>query len=125
MQGRRRPDVHADAEGRYLMSWADYEPGDYWRLVDATGKATWYIKDPAGDLGHISAHTVIENPDGSITVSPSILSHGPGRFHGWLRAGSWEFAQDSGTRGGPSGTHPDRAARPSITPGSTPCVKND
>lgn len=45
------------------------------------------------DLFHcnLSKHDVTEHPDGTITVSPSILvtSH-RGRWHGYLRAGEWE-----------------------------------
>jgi hypothetical protein len=90
------PDVHADAEGRYLMSWSDYEAGDYWKLVSASGgKIEWYIKDPSGQLGSIANHTVVENGDGTITVSPSILAHGPNPYHGFLVAGNWSGGIDT------------------------------
>lgn len=40
---------------------------------------------------NLANHEVIEHPDGTITVSPSILvtSH-RGQWHGYLRAGEWE-----------------------------------
>lgn len=121
MQGHRKPDVHADAEGRYSMSWSDYEAGDYWRLVGADGKTEWYIKDPNGQVGSIANHTVVENGDGTITVSPSILAHGPNPYHGFLQNGVWSGGTDTaaGARfGGGGGPLPEHGRG-----GSTPVVK--
>jgi hypothetical protein len=92
MQGRRRPD-------NALESGDGIEPGDYWRRGTPTHGWEWWVRDPYGDYGHLTAHLVTENADGTITVEPSILSGGPHKFHGWLRAGVWSFADDSGHPG--------------------------
>lgn len=80
MTGVRRPD------GTPLN---DYAPGDYgqWRN-------RWYAMTPAGTVGNLGAHDVVEHDDGTITVSPSILvdgGDGPG-WHGYLEAGVWRTA---------------------------------
>jgi hypothetical protein len=44
-------------------------------------------------MGALSKHNIIENPDGSITVSPSILMEGHlGKKHGFLENGIWRDA---------------------------------
>ena len=94
------------------MRWSDYEPGDYWKLIDQNGKAKWYIKDPNGQIGSIAKHTVVENGDGTITVSPSILAHGPAPYHGWLQSGVWTGGIDTSAGakyGGTGGRLPDHA----------------
>lgn len=91
MQGRRVADETEPHE---------YEPGDYGRWGD-----TWYCRTPypapendygpilSGSLGN---HEVVEHEDGTITVSPSILTWtewGPERtrheWHGYLERGVW------------------------------------
>ncbi len=67
---------------------ADPEPGTYWKGKD--GK--WYAMTPNGMLGSLAAHKVQEHPDGTITVSPSILVTGVGQYHGYLERGVWREA---------------------------------
>lgn len=71
-----------------------YIPGTYWpgRVLD-DGFVEWWIVDPTGYLGSLGrGHTVTEHDDGTITVSPSILStvedHGHD-WHGYLERGVW------------------------------------
>lgn len=65
-------------------------PGEYGRIG-----GVWHGCTPTGDLANLSRHTVTENEDGTITVSPSILvSAGQGAervecWHGWLQCGVW------------------------------------
>jgi hypothetical protein len=70
-------------------------PGTYWpgrELSD--GRIEWWIVMPDGVIGSLSPdkHTVTEHEDGTITVSPSILStqaaHGHD-WHGYLERGVW------------------------------------
>jgi hypothetical protein len=64
----------------------DHRPGDYWRTDHG-----WYALLPNGLLANLNAHAVEEHPDGTITVSPSILTGNGGRqWHGFLRAGVFE-----------------------------------
>jgi hypothetical protein len=64
--------------------------GEYGR-VRRDGGWVWMCNTPNGHHGDLSAHTVTENEDGTITVEPSILvSVGiEQRWHGYLRAGVW------------------------------------
>jgi hypothetical protein len=85
MKGRRLPDG---------FHYADAEPGDYWKqslgTIDDPGyKFFWTIRDPAGDLGTLRTHQVIEHDDGTITVTPSILNVGGEGWHGFLERGVW------------------------------------
>ena len=87
MTGRR---VYPDADGSFRL-----ERGDYmWN------KDRWFARVPdsrtAGmDLSDLSAHSVVEHEDGTITVSPSILHHGHDaknnvvHWHGFLERGIW------------------------------------
>lgn len=121
MQGHRKPDVHADAEGYFAMTWDDYEPGDYWKMIQRPGQAEWYIKDPNGNVGSIRAHTVVENGDGTITVSPSILIYGPNGYHGFLQAGIWTGGTDTRAQARYSGSGNPLPAHG--RGGVEPCVK--
>jgi hypothetical protein len=54
----------------------------------------WYCRPPgckADYVGNLTKHKVIEHPDGTITVSPSILLKcGNGfQWHGFLEHGIW------------------------------------
>lgn len=49
----------------------------------------WYVRDPAGMIGSLRLHTVVEHDDGTITVSPSILDTGEHAWHGFLERGVW------------------------------------
>ncbi len=51
----------------------------------------WYARPPGCHTGNLVNHEVIENPDGTITVKPSILiSDGEKElWHGYLKNGYW------------------------------------
>jgi hypothetical protein len=55
----------------------------------------WYLYLPKCGLGNLKAHDIIENPDGTISVTPSILVTGhdegkPMQRHGYLTNGVWK-----------------------------------
>lgn len=84
MTGRRVPDGTEPHE---------YEPGDYGRWQNV-----WFIRCPGeGDpvlTGNLSNHDVAEHEDGTITVSPSILTTArwagvDHTWHGYLERGVW------------------------------------
>jgi len=74
-----------------------FNPGEYSKHDDGT----WWFKTPNGITAHFSSdiHTVIENPNNTITVSPSILvtssdpdltgKYDPRSWHGYLENGIW------------------------------------
>ena len=84
-QGHRRPD---DSEP------TDLEAGEYMKLPNGD----WFMCLPNGLFGTVSpkVHTVTEHDDGSISVSPSILTTVPGdaarSWHGFLERGVWRSA---------------------------------
>lgn len=54
----------------------------------------WLCCTPNGLFGNLSAHSVTEHDDGTITVSPSILvtsgrNRGKPSWHGYLERGVW------------------------------------
>ena len=60
--------------------------------VTVDGKRTWMVRTPNGHMGNLADHDVIENEDGTITVSPSIRvidSSGKELYHGFLKNGEW------------------------------------
>lgn len=63
------------------------EPGEYCHT-----RSGWYGMTPNGLLSGLRNHQVVENKDGTVTVSPSILTtmgnDGPS-WHGFLRNGVW------------------------------------
>lgn len=67
-----------------------FKPGSYGRVL-VQGEWKWRGCVPVGMAVNLAAHEVVENDDGTITVSPSILvSDGTGRsWHGYLEAGVW------------------------------------
>lgn len=85
-------------QGRRVASLKDatiedgYLPGVYWPVTQDDGRVEWWIVDPAGQIGRLGKHEVTEHEDGTITVSPSILSttatHGHD-WHGYLERGVW------------------------------------
>lgn len=77
MQGRRVP----DGEWRH----GDREPGDY----GLHGGGLWVVL-PSGREGRLDSEDWDwrEEPDGSLTVTPSIHD-APDGYHGWLTAGVW------------------------------------
>lgn len=79
MEGKRLPDGEAPSN-----------PGEY--SLMAHGR--WWVVTPNGRHGYldIHQHSIIEHPDGTITVRPSILiprANDLPEFHGWLTAGEW------------------------------------
>ena len=92
MQGRRRLNVEQDAEGWSKPPDA-VQSGDYWKLIRNDGSFEWYACAPSGWLGNLSGHDVTEHEDGTITVSPSILTSAPEpnprAWHGYLERGIW------------------------------------
>lgn len=63
------------------------EPGEY-----CLTESGWHGLTPNGLLSGLRNHKVVEHEDGTITVSPSILtsmgSDGPS-WHGYLERGVW------------------------------------
>jgi len=55
----------------------------------------WLIYFPGCGVGNLRNHTVQEHEDGTITVTPSILTKGhdegqPTEVHGYLTRGEWK-----------------------------------
>lgn len=78
MIGQRLPDG---------SDWGSRVPlGAYWR--DAHG--TWVFVTPNGLFGSLACHDVTVHDDGTITVSPSILTQDHEcLYHGYLEHGVW------------------------------------
>jgi hypothetical protein len=80
IEGKRR-DL---GEDEYFL-----EQGEYGKNPE--GK--WYCRVPAPcfGVGGLGNHTIEEHEDGTITVSPSILSYGSNgkQWHGYLERGFW------------------------------------
>ena len=56
----------------------------------ALTQGRWMFASPKGLLANLERHTVDVNPDGSITVQPSILvSNGTEQDHGFIENGIW------------------------------------
>jgi hypothetical protein len=70
----------------------ELEPGEY-TLRSLDGEPTWWAAVPADGppmIGNLSGHQVEEHDDGTITVSPSILTgRGERQWHGYLEHGVW------------------------------------
>lgn len=73
--GRRLPDGDSQI----------FAPGDYGR--DSAGR--WQVRPPRGHLGTLDDHMVTEHENGTITVSPSILSEPATEGHWLLERGIW------------------------------------
>lgn len=91
IQGRRLPDAVAGVTPDTDESLR----GGYWF---ARAEGVWYCGVPAPHMGigNLRGHTVTEHDDGTITVSPSILTttgHGL-RWHGYLQRGVWHPLDD-------------------------------
>jgi hypothetical protein len=83
-QGKRLPDGTG-------IKGALFEPGCY-QKVTIDGETHWYARPPRSGIGNLSAHTITEHEDGTITASPSILIHDtPDEqgWHGYLERGIW------------------------------------
>jgi hypothetical protein len=84
-----------DLDGKYPYEIErELQPGEYAKCREEFNPALWSIRAPNGDLGSISVrvHNVVEEPDGEITVSPSIQFLTGNRWHGYLRNGQFSNA---------------------------------
>lgn len=83
-QGRR---VYADDQGNLYLA-----EGDYGYSPKA---GYWHVRPPGCHAGGIKYHEVEEHPDGTISVSPSILLRDADEngneilWHGFLKHGEW------------------------------------
>jgi hypothetical protein len=85
MQGRQ-----VEYRPGFPGAWA--QPGDYCKVprgLDPREDGCWYAMDPTGGIGTIlpSIHRIVENDDGTISLSPSLVM--PGGWHGFLERGLW------------------------------------
>lgn len=67
--------------------------GAYMKILNDDGSTwCWYIRDPNGDASSIGfrKHAVTEYDDGTISVSPSIVTPHGKRWHGFLTRGVWK-----------------------------------
>lgn len=75
---------HDLAEDEYALEMAEY---------GRNPEGLWFCRVPATGFptGGLYSHTVVEHEDGTITVSPSILStgHHGKTWHGYLERGVW------------------------------------
>jgi len=80
LQGKRHDLTEDDDElgpGKYGKHWLD---------------GNWYCNPPDTDLlGSLANHVVVENEDGTITVTPSILIRDwrGNEWHGYIENGVW------------------------------------
>lgn len=88
-------------QAREVETWTEFqklEPGVYFKGKDVTDPdnpvTVWHMVPPCGHPGVLDpGHTVTENPDGTITVDPSIFckaggdDHKQDCWHGHLRNG--------------------------------------
>jgi hypothetical protein len=82
MQGKR---VYPEHEKGFVL-----QDGEY-----CNHKGIWWGCTPNGLLGNLSNHDVVEHPDGTISVSPSILvtdGKDATKWHGYLEFGVWREA---------------------------------
>lgn len=76
--GRRLPDIEY-----HLLNVGNY-------ARDPREPRHWFARCPNGLIANLSAHTVSEHEDGTISVTPSIEVTGGGkRWHGFLERGIW------------------------------------
>lgn len=92
----------------------DLPPGGYWKVMDKldptkplsadmfdanptnlTGEV-WMVVTPNQLMGNLSAHTVREHEDGTISVRPGdgssnsiLVGHGEETYHGYIEHGVW------------------------------------
>jgi hypothetical protein len=91
MIGRRLP---VTSEG-FFAEGGLRDPGDYGRINrtleqvwNCEHQLWWQVKAPDGSMCSLNPaiHTVVEHEDGTITVTPSIVTS---TWHGWLEKGVW------------------------------------
>lgn len=79
------------ARVEYRSDWAAGDgpkPGEYWK----TPAGLWAGVTPNGHHCNLARHKVIEHPDGTISVSPSIKNSSRNSeevWHGYLEHGVW------------------------------------
>lgn len=92
VKGRRVP---VDKDG-FFVNFG--QPGDYGRIKRTLQQVHgfqdqlyWQVIAPDGSSCKLSpdVHTVIEHSDGTISVTPSIVTK---TWHGWLKQGIWTLA---------------------------------
>lgn len=78
-----------------IKGYADLDRSSicYWKL----NTGTWALYLPGVGVGGLQKHEVTEHPDGTISVSPSIVMSGRGdgagtpvTRHGFLNRGIWQ-----------------------------------
>lgn len=85
-KGRR---VYPNDKGELFLAEGDYG------FDSRIGK--WECRPPGCHAGTLSQHEVVVNPDGTITVSPSIVLEDVDEkgekktWHGWLQEGVWKW----------------------------------
>src|SRR5207237_213738 len=94
MTAGRRVDASAGDEGQY--PYPRLTPGEYGKRLD--GVRYGCPPQPPGDpfdylYANLARHAVNVHPDGTVTVTPSILVSRPGgateTWHGFLEGGRW------------------------------------
>lgn len=102
MQGTRLPDAEMGVPGPGWDAWSGQTngcgpvtcpPGSYMKVQLGPDLWCWYIRDPVGDIGSLRTHTIEEYPDGTITVSPSIVNANGQHWHGWLASGCLDIGR--------------------------------
>lgn len=78
------PDSTAVIGRRLADGETTFAEGDYGRV-----DGVWHVRPPGGHLGPLREHQVTEHPDGTITVSPSILQDDDHSQHWYLHQGAW------------------------------------
>ena len=57
--------------------WGDLQAGEMSPVKESAQPGLWIVCCPlCGSLGELRNHTVIENGDGTVTVSPSLICNG-------------------------------------------------
>ncbi len=66
-------------------------PGEYTPATTEDGKKFYYACTPNGLLANLANHNIVENSNGTITVSPSILvkQGDDSSWHGYLEDDVW------------------------------------
>lgn len=83
VRGRR---VYPDEDGHLRLAEGDY---------GQEKNGSWSVRPPGQNAGGIPHHEVVEEEDGTITVSPSIVltdENDVQLWHGYLKVGIWSEA---------------------------------
>jgi hypothetical protein len=83
----------ADREVKRIKDYSELDLSKicYWK-DEETGR--WMLYFPSCGVGNLANHKVVENADGTITVSPSILTEGHHKgertqVHGYFENSKW------------------------------------